>query len=192
MVGTEQAVLDHGADRRIPGHVGAREIGEKIEGVNFVFESRFRMDLGFVLRNILKLAVDRIAIFVGAQRECRRACRPCVSRRRWRASRRDVLLPCLGPKALPVSVGAAKGSKPSLVQSSSISSNNARASSLSEVFDVLLVLRAIAVIEEAGKQVDGAVMIDRTENLVEIDDAVEEIPGDVAHEGLEELSTGIK
>jgi len=41
---------------------------------------------------------------------------------RWRVIA-SLLLPFFGPKALPVSCGLANGSKPALVQSSSIASN---------------------------------------------------------------------
>src|SRR5262249_12646203 len=63
---THQTVLHDRADRGIPGDVGSREITEQIERVNFALKSRFGVNLRLILRNITKLAIDRVAVRVGA------------------------------------------------------------------------------------------------------------------------------
>src|SRR6185437_6441800 len=49
-----------------------------------------------------------------------------------------------------------------------------------EILDVLPVLLAVAAVVEPGEDVDVAVMIRGAENVVEIDGAVEEAPGQIA------------
>ena len=109
--------------------------------------------------------------------------RAAVTRWRVMAAR---LSPFLMPKAEPVSVGDANGSKPSLVQSSSISSKVALMSGRLEVLQVVKLGLAIDVVVAAGEQVHGAVVVDRADDAVEVDDAVEELPRDVALQRLEE------
>ena len=98
-----------------------------------------------------------------------------------------LLLPCLGPNALPVSCGAANGSKPSLVQSSSSASNIAFTSSLLKFSTCCLILLAVAAVVEPGEDVDVAVVIGGAEDVVEIDGAVEEAPGQIADHRAQEL-----
>jgi len=57
------------------------------------------------------------------------------------------------------------------------------------VVEVLLVVElglAVGVVVAAGEQVDVPVVVHRPDHRVEVDDAVEEVPGHVAHERLEE------
>ena len=45
---------------------------------------------------------------------------------------------------------------------------------------------AVRVVVPAGEHVDGAVVVDGAEDVVEVDGAVEEVPGDVALQGAQE------
>ena len=63
-----QTVLDDRADRRIPGHIRARQVREKVEGMNFVLEPGLGVNLRFVLVHIGKMTVHRMSIGVAAQR----------------------------------------------------------------------------------------------------------------------------
>ena len=45
---------------------------------------------------------------------------------------------------------------------------------------------AVRVVEPPGEHVDGAVVVHRAEHVVEVDRAVEEVPGDVALQGTQE------
>ena len=45
---------------------------------------------------------------------------------------------------------------------------------------------AVSVVETAGEHVDGAVVVDGAEHAVEVDGAVEEVPGDIALQRAQE------
>ena len=109
--------------------------------------------------------------------------RLAATRRRVMAS---VLLPSLTPNGLSVSAGLANGSKPALVQSSSIALNVSRISRRLEVLDVVELGLAVGVVVTAGEHVDGAVVVDGAEHAVEVDGAVEEVPRDVALQRAQE------
>src|SRR5271167_1464428 len=64
---TEQAVLYDRAHRRVPRHLGSGQITEEVEGMDLVLEARLWVDLGLVLVDVQKMAIDRVASLVGAQ-----------------------------------------------------------------------------------------------------------------------------
>ena len=64
----EQAITTYGYDGRIPGHVGAGQVFEQVKGVDLILKARLGMNLGLVLFDIGKGAVDRIAVGVRAER----------------------------------------------------------------------------------------------------------------------------
>ena len=56
-----------------------------------------------------------------------------------------------------------------------------------EVLGVVELGLAVAVVVAAGEQVDGAVVVDRADDVVEVDGAVEEVPRTVALQGPQEV-----
>src|SRR5262249_56890816 len=53
--------------RRIPGNVGAREVGEQVEGHHLVLKAGLRVDVRRVLVDVGEVTVDREATLVGAR-----------------------------------------------------------------------------------------------------------------------------
>src|SRR6266540_1431913 len=183
--GAEQAVFAGGDHRRVPGHVRARQVLEEVERAHLVLEAGLRAQLGLVLRHVLKLAVDREAVVVGAQ--------ALVVGHADHALGGD---PVPGDRLAVVATLGTEGGA-GLVRAGErveavvgpVVEN--RLEGLADhrrrqVLEVVQLRLAVAVVVAAGEEVDGAVVVDGAEDAVEVDDAVEEVPGHVALQRLEE------
>ena len=96
------------------------------------------------------------------------------------------LLPCLIPNGTPVSPGAANGSKPSLVQSSSMPFEHLPQVLGIESLHVMAVRAAVGLVQQSHEHLHRSVMVDGAENIIEIHSTVEKAPRYVAHQGAQE------
>nr|ACD38714.1 hypothetical protein PACL_0069 [Pseudomonas aeruginosa] len=178
----EQAGLAHRTDRRVPGHVRARQVLEQVEGVQLALEAFRGVQLRLVLGDIEELAIHRQVV---AQRR--------IARQSGHAPGGDAeALDGLGVVAALAAEGAAgllrrgerieAGVGP-VVQDRLEGRHDLRRVELLGVVDASLAQDAI---ESARIEVDLSIVVARADHMVEVHPAVEEAPGHVAHHRAQE------
>src|SRR6266508_391316 len=182
---TVQAVLAHGDDRGVPRHVGAGQVGEQVERAHLTLEAGLGDDLGLILRHVEEVAVDREPVRVGPERlvtgdgdhSLRRDSAPIHGRR---------VVTVLGTEGRPRLVGTREriegGIRPVLEYRLEGSLDHRGL----EVLHVVELGLPVGVVVPSGEQVDGTVVVDGADHPIEVDNAVEELPGHVALEGAQE------
>ena len=184
-----QTVLYRRAHRGIPCDVGARQITEEIECMNFALESGFRVNFGSVLRNIQELTVDGVAVPVGAIADVARQSDHALCHNALALNRAAV-----------VSVLRTIGQTGFIGSGKRIESFNRPVieNALEHGFDVFrfegLEKRAagvtIARVAQAHEQVDRSIVVHCSEHAVKVHSSVEEPPRHVAHERPQEFGDG--
>jgi hypothetical protein len=179
-----EAVFAHRYDRRVPRHVGTRQVGEQVEGGHLVLEAGLGVDLGLRLVDVGEHAVDRMG-GVGAERLVARHADHALRRDPPAADGRGVAPGFVAPRG-PRLLGRSEGIEPRVGPLVEHRHEGGEDVVVREVLEVVELGTAVGVVERAGEQVDVAVMVDRAEHVVEVHDAVEELPGDVALCGPQE------
>ena len=159
------------------------DVGEQVVGAYFVFESGFSMNFGFVLGDVGEHAVDG-EIGVGADL--------LVT---WGGDHAGGGNPAagdgcgVGPVFDAEGFGGFFGGGEWVVGGVGPVVEHGLEGGHDffgrKVFDVVEFGFAVGLVESSGEHVDGAVVVDGAEDVVEVDGAVKKVPGDVALQGPE-------
>ena len=176
---TVEARLADRHDRGIPRHVRAGEIREEVEGHHLVLEAGLGAHLRLVLRHVAEVAVHRKPVVVGAQRLVA-GCSDHPLGRHAVAGDRLLVAPVLRPECETRLRGARErieaGVRPVVQDRLEHPLDERRRETLGVIDPGLAVVR----VEPAGEEVHRAVVIHGPDDGIEVHDAVEEAPRDVA------------
>ena len=181
----EQRVLADAHDRRVPCDIGAREVCEEAERRYLALESGLDLDHRLALIDIAEHAVDWEAGVVAADL--------LIIRYRDHAIRGDSAARD-GTEILTVldaECGAGLVRRRERIEGLIRPVGEDRLEGLANLrgLDVLAVVEfglSVRLVVAAGEDIDGAVVVHRAEDTVEVHDAIEEVPGDIALQGSQE------